>query len=136
MQSNTRTRILMTAAAIMTAPIVAMATPAFASGGGGGHGVTNSGACTNGGHFKLKAKHDDGRIQLEYEVDSNRAGQVWTVVLKDNGVTVFSGSRTTQAPSGSFTVARRIPNRAGLDNVVASAKNAKTGESCVAKASI
>ena len=38
-----------------------------------------------------------------------------------------------QAPSGSFTVARRIPNRAGTDNVVAAAKNAKTGESCVAR---
>src|SRR4029077_1317623 len=99
----------------MPAPIVATATPAFASGGGGGHGVTNSGACTNGGHFKLKAKHDDGRIQLEYEVDSNRAGQVWAVRITDNGAVVVSRNATTAGASGSFTVwedsAERAPRR-------------------------
>jgi len=121
MQINTRTRILMTAAAIMTAPIVATATPAFASGGGGGHGVTNSGACTNGGHFKLKAKHDDGRIQMEYEVDSNRAGQVWAVRITDNGAVVVSRNATTAGASGSFTIEKKIKNRAGSDKIHARA---------------
>jgi hypothetical protein len=121
MQINTRTKLLMTAAAIMTAPVVAAATPAFASGGGGGAGVTASGACTNGGHFKLKAKHDDGKIELEYQVDSNRAGQVWAVRITDNGAVVVSRNATTAGPSGSFTIQKKIKNRAGSDKIKAHA---------------
>ena len=108
--------------------------PAYAS--GGGTQVTHRGTCSASSVSKLALKHDDGRIETEFEVDSNRVGQRWNVVIKDNGVTVFSGARTTTAPSGSFEVERRIPNRAGTDTIVASAKNPATGESCVARASI
>ena len=70
MRNHPRTRLLMTTAAItvgFTAPLLVAATPAFASGGGGG--VSSSGACTGGGHFQLKAKHDDGAIEMEYQVE-------------------------------------------------------------------
>ena len=50
----------------------------------------------------MKAKPDDGRIQLELEIDSNRVGQVWAVGITDNNVRVFSGNRVTTAPSGSI----------------------------------
>ena len=73
MRNHSRTRLLIATAAItagLAAPLVVTATPAFASGGGGG--VSASGACTNGGHFELKAKHDDSGIEMEYQVDSNR----------------------------------------------------------------
>ena len=56
---------------------------------------------------------DDGRIEVGFEVDSNVNGQTWTVRIRDNGDLVFSGSRTTHAPSGSFTVDRRVGNKAG-----------------------
>jgi hypothetical protein len=108
--------------------------PAYAKGGGAK--VTRPGACSARTVSKLAVKHDDGRIETQFEVDSNRVGQRWNVVIKDNGVTVFSGARTTTAPSGSFEVNRRIANRVGTDNVVASAKNPATGESCIARASI
>jgi hypothetical protein len=122
MQNHPRTRRLLTTAALtvgLTAPILVAAAPAFASGGGGG--VRSSGACTNGGHFELKAKHDDGRIEMEYEVDSNRAGQVWTVKITDNGAVVVSRHATTSGPSGSFTVRKNITNRSGLDHIRARA---------------
>jgi hypothetical protein len=113
------TRSITTAvAAVAVIAPVAMAAPASASGGGG---VRVSGSCTGGGVFELKAKHDDGRIEVEYEVDTNRAGQVWSVRLTDNGVTVFSGTAKTIAPSGSFTVRRSIANRAGTDTIRARA---------------
>ena len=80
-----------------------------------------SGSCTNGGHFKLKAKHDDGRIEMEYQVDSNRAGQVWTVRIADSGKVVFSRHVTTAGPSGSFTIRKVIANRPGLDTIHAHA---------------
>ncbi|MCW2529497.1 MAG: hypothetical protein JWM76_4357 [Pseudonocardiales bacterium] len=94
---------------------------AFAKGGGDNKAVESRGACVGGGEFKLKAKHDDGRIEVEYEVDTNKVGQVWTVSLTDNGVTVFSGKRTTLAPSGSFTVEKLIADRAGTDSLKAHA---------------
>ena len=122
MRNHLRTRLLMTTAAItvsLTAPLLVAATPAFASGGGGG--VSSSGACTGGGHFKLQAKHDNGKIELEYEVDSNRAGQVWAVRITDNGAVVVSRHATTAGPSGSFTVRKVIANRPGPDKIRAHA---------------
>jgi hypothetical protein len=121
MQHHLRTRLLITTAAItvsLTAPVLAAATPAFASGGGG---VSASGACTNGGHFKLKAKHDNGKIEMEYQVDSNRAGQVWAVRITDNGAVVVSRHATTAGSSDSFTIRKVIANRVGPDKIRARA---------------
>ena len=121
MRNHRRTRLLLTTAAItasFTAPVLAAASPAFASGGGG---VSSSAACTGGGHFKLKAKHDDGKIEVEYQVDSNRAGQVWAVRITDNGAVVVSRHATTAQPSGSFTIRKHIANRPGPDKIHARA---------------
>jgi hypothetical protein len=99
--------------AALALPTVVLATaPAQASGGGG---VTARGTCGAGVTWKLKAKHDNGRIEVEYEVDSNRVGQLWTVSLTDNTVRVFSGQRRTVAPSGSFSVRVLTTDRAGVD---------------------
>lgn len=121
MQTHSHTRLLMTTAALtlsLAAPLLAAATPAFAS---GGRGVSASGACTNGGHFKLKAKHDDRAIELEYQVDSNRAGQVWKVRITDHGAVAVSRHATTMGPSGSFTIRKVIANRPGPDKIHARA---------------
>jgi hypothetical protein len=136
LSSRTAALGLMSALALGTIASV----PAYAKGGsgsGGGNGdVRVAGKCTAASSSKLKVKNDDGRIEAEFEVDSNRNGQRWNVVLTDNGVTVASGVGVTKAPSGSFEFERRIPNRAGTDTIVATAKNAATGESCTARASI
>jgi hypothetical protein len=78
----------------------------------------------------------DGVIATEFEVDSSRVGKVWNVTINDDGVRVFTASRATTVPSGSFSVERRIPNRVGTDNIVASARNTVTGETCVARVSL
>ena len=78
----------------------------------------------------LKAKSSNGLIEVEFQIDSNRNGQRWTYTIKRNGVLKASGARLTLAPSGSFTVARRISNAAGVDTIVAVAKNSRTGEIC------
>ena len=106
--------------------------PAYAK----GTQVTRRGTCTHASVSKIKLGIDHGVVQTDFEVDSNRVGQRWNVVIKDNGVVAFSGTRVTTAPSGSFTVAKNIANKPGTDNVVATAKNVTTGESCVARASI
>ena len=95
--------------------------------------MRTSGTCSQGATWKLKAKTDDGRLEVELEVDSNRVGQSWSVRLKDNGVLVWSGTRTTLAPSGSFEVERRIANRAGTDTITAYARHAASGQTCSAR---
>ena len=90
------------------------------------------GTCSKGSVWKLKAKADNGRIETELEVDSNRVGQAWSVRLSHNGVLLWSGTRTTVAPSGSFSVGRLVANRAGTDRFTATARTASTGETCTA----
>ncbi|MEP6853835.1 MAG: hypothetical protein ABJA33_00075 [Pedococcus sp.] len=94
--------------------------------------VRASGTCSKGSAWKLKAKADNGRIQTELEVDSNKVGQAWSVRLSDNGVLLWSGQRTTVAPSGSFSLNRLVANRAGTDRITATARTTSTGETCTA----
>jgi len=83
----------------------------------------------------LKAKNSNGLIEVEFAIDSNRNGQRWTYTIRRNGTLKASGSRLTLAPSGSFTVAKRINNAVGVDKIVAVAKNSRTGEVCSATVS-
>ncbi len=96
----------------------------------GGTAVRASGACSVGATWKLKAKPDDGRLEIELEVDTNRVGRTWAVRITDDGTSVFSGSRTTLAPSGSFTVHVRPTNPAGSDVIRARATDTVSGQVC------
>src|SRR4051812_6469710 len=108
-------------ALLLAFPIVLFgsASPALAKGGSGGGDVGDvraSGPCATGS-WELKAKLDNGRIEGEAEIDTNRVGQTWAWRLSDNGVQFASGSGTTAAPSGAFEVRRLTANRAGADVV-------------------
>jgi hypothetical protein len=92
--------------------------------------VIRRGQCTSASTWKLKLSPENGRIEVEFQVDQNRNGRLWHVTLRDNGVLAWKGSRYTQAPTGAFTVRRLIANRAGSDRIVARAVNARTGEVC------
>jgi hypothetical protein len=115
---RTAAALTVTAAALSG---VAMVAPAADAKGGVAPKVA-SGACATGS-WKLKAKPDDGRLEVEYQLDTNRNGQVWSVKITDNTThRVFFANRTTKAPSGSFSVNIRPVNRAGTDHLVATAK--------------
>jgi hypothetical protein len=94
-----------------------------------------AGSCTGSSTAKLKVKHDDGRLETEFEVDQNRNGVQWTVRLKRNGTTVVKTRATTTAPSGSFSVERKIADPAGSDRITAKATS-PSGEVCTASATI
>jgi hypothetical protein len=96
--------------------------------------VVKTGSCSRATDWKLKLKPDNGKIELEYEVDSNHVGQTWQVRITKNGAQIFRGSRRTTAPSGSFTVRRVTSNPAGSDAFRARATNAATGETCTGSA--
>ena len=90
------------------------------------------GSCSGSSSAKLKLSPENGKIEVEFEVDQNRNGVAWTVVLERNGQRVAKLTRTTRAPSGSFEARRVIANSAGAD--VIRAKATRNGESCIAKA--
>lgn len=96
--------------------------------------VIRSGRCSGSARWKLKLKQDDGAIEVEFEVDSNKAGQRWSVALKRAGVSLVTGSRVTRSPSGSFTVERRVSDLSGADTVTGRAKHA--GQVCSGSATL
>jgi hypothetical protein len=111
----------------------ATAASAFAS---GGDDVRKSGACSATGTWKLKAKNDDGALEVEAEVDVNRVGQHWTWRIVDNGTRVANGRAVTVAPSGSFSVNRHIANQAGTDTITFRATNGAGTNTCTGSLSI
>ena len=112
--------------AIATAVAVGIAPAASAK---GGNGVRAAGTCSASSASVLKVKQSNGRLQVEFEVDQNSNGVPWNVQLSRNGKVVFAGVRTTHAPSGSFSLERRIQGGAG-SAIRASASRA--GEVCTA----
>jgi hypothetical protein len=123
---------VMLGAAIAATMIGTAALPATAAAGD----IIRQGSCSGSTDWKLKVKPDNGRIEVEYEVDSNVVGQTWRVRIAKNGTSVFAGSRVTQAPSGSFEVRLRTANGVGVDRFRAAATNPATGETCLGFASI
>ena len=96
--------------------------------------VIRRGACSGRSDWKLKLSDEDGRIEVEFEVDQNVVGDVWRVRIRHDGDLVFSGRRTTTAPSGSFEVRILQRDRAGDDRLRARAVNTETGEVCAGRA--
>ncbi len=92
--------------------------------------IIRRGSCSMRSDWKLKLSPENGRIEVEFEVDQNRNGQRWVVKMKRNGNVFWRGSRTTQPPSGSFEVRRVTRNGAGADRIVARARNVSSGEVC------
>jgi hypothetical protein len=122
-----RTTIKAATAGLLALALVVPGTSALAKDGD----VIRRGACSGPSTWKLKASPENGRIEVELEVDSNVVGQKWNVRLLKNGVAFFTGQRTTVAPSGSFEVRRLTSDPAGTDTIRGRAANPATGEVCV-----
>jgi hypothetical protein len=90
-------------------------------GGGDSNEKRVAGNCTGNATSKLKVKPDNGKLETEFEVDQNRNGVTWKVRFRLNGERVVKTTATTQAPSGSFSVQRRLANGPGSDHVVGKA---------------
>ena len=93
------------------------------------------GKCTRGSTSKLKVKPDNSRLQTEFEVDQNRNGVTWKVTISRNGRLAITTQATTRAPSGSFSVERRLANSAGTDKITAKATS-PSGEICTASITV
>jgi hypothetical protein len=92
--------------------------------------VVRRGNCSRTTDWKVKVGPDNGRLEVEGEIDSNRRGQTWRWRLLHNGSLSASGTRVTQGPSGSFEVRRLMVNLAGTDTITLKARNPRSGETC------
>ncbi len=91
------------------------------------------GTCTSSTTSKLKLSEEDGRIEVEFEVDQNRNGVRWSVVLRRPSTVLVRTTRVTRAPSGSFELRRVVADLAGRDRITARATS-PSGEVCRATA--
>jgi hypothetical protein len=108
---------------------------ALAKHGGDDGARTTRGTCSESSSAKLKVSRDDRRIETEFEVDQNRNGVRWKVVLRRNGKRVVATTATTRAPSGSFELRRMLTDGPGADRVTATATS-PSGETCTARATL
>ena len=92
--------------------------------------VVKRGSCSGASDWKLKASPEDGRIEVEGEVDSNKVGQTWRWRIRHNGSLSDKGTKQTVAPSGSFEVRRVLVNVGGDDRIVFRARNPRSDEVC------
>jgi hypothetical protein len=121
----TRLRIALAAAALAALAAVPLAAAKDGD-------VRVRGACTAASAVKLKLSEEDGRIEVELEVDQNRNGVRWAVVLRRNGSPAARTSAVTRGPSGSFEVRRVLANGPGADRIAAVAT--RRGERCTVAA--
>jgi hypothetical protein len=126
---NMRTLMITLASALVA--LVPLAATATAKDGD----VRVGGSCTGSTSAKIKLSPEDGGIETEFEVDQNRSGVTWKVVLRRNGEVAARGQGTTGGRSGSFELRRVLADGPGADAISARAVS-PTGEVCTAQASI
>jgi len=114
---------------ILTLALLGLAcAPALAKDGD----IERQGSCSGATSAKLKLSPENGRIEVEFEVDQNRSGVRWEVTLKRNGAKVATASRTTGGASGSFELRRVLAGGNGDKFTVRAVS--QSGETCSASA--
>ncbi len=112
--------------ALSGALVLTLASPALANDAD----VIKRGSCSGHSDWKLKASPENGRIEVEGEVDSNVNGQTWRWRMIHNGNVSAKGTATTGGSSGSFEVRRLMVNADGSDQIGWRARNPQSGETC------
>jgi hypothetical protein len=133
---NIRPARLVAGGSAILMSVAMLSVPAGTLARNGAGGVTAVGHCTGASTSKIKLSPDNGRIEVQFEVDQNRNGKLWNVRLIHNGNVFFVGQRRTLAPSGSFELRKFTGNRAGPDTIRGRAHNPVTGETCIATATL
>ena len=73
------------------------------------------GRCARAVWWRMEAKPDDGRVQVEVRVATARTGKRWSWVLAHNGSLSDRGFARTGRPSGSFEIERTAVDVTGPD---------------------
>jgi hypothetical protein len=120
------------ATSVATLAAAALLAPATALANDGD--VERTGRCSSYGRYDLKLSSENRGIEVEFEVDVNRAGQRYRVKMFHNGHRFKAGVFRTRGRSGSFTVRDIEPYRAGPDRFRVRAVRVGGGQRCVGRA--
>ena len=123
-------RRISTAAAAAAAAAMAATVLAPATAEAGERDVREEGRCSQYGRYDLKLSPQNGRIEVEIEVDTNRRGERYRVRLFHDGRRVRNGVFTTRGISGSFTVREVQDDRRGTDRFRLRAVRVGGGNRC------
>jgi hypothetical protein len=96
--------------------------------------VRVAGVCGGTTVATLRAKPDDGRLEVRFKVERAQAGD-WTIVLVHERRVAWRGSALARSGSRSFEVRRWLADLAGADTVVARAWGPR-GVTCRATATV
>lgn len=125
-RSDRRPRRTTFTLAALVALLVGGAAPAVAN----DDDVERRGRCSQGAEWKIKASPEDGRIEVEGEVDSDLTGQTWKWRLFHNESLSAHGIGTADGSSDSYEVSRVMTDLAGTDRFSFRARNTRSGEWC------
>jgi len=106
-----------------------------ARGGDGGAEVRVRGTCGKGATTKLRLRARDGGIKVQFEVDHNRSGVSWRVVLIQDRRVVWRGRARTRGAGDAFEIERRLRDLPGADRVTGRAWG-PGGITCAASATL
>lgn len=104
---------------------VATFSPAFAKTGD----IIKRANCPGSAKSKLKASPENGRIEVEYEIDDAVAGERWQIILKKGNRRIFKGVRTVNK-AREIHLRKVIRNEPGTERISAKARNLDTGGRC------
>lgn len=93
-----------------------------------------TGECTGSSAVTLRLRADDDAIRVELELDTERRGSRWAVILLHERRIVFRGTLRTGS-SGSLRLRRTVPDWFGRDAFVARAAGPRA-EACRASAAL
>ncbi len=119
------------AVALTVVAALALAVPAASAKDGD---VIRRGGCTGSSDWKLKLSPEDGRIEVEFEVDQNQVGDRWRVRIRHEGQVALRTRARTRGASGSFEIRTVVDDLNGPDRIRARARNVSTGEVCAGTA--
>jgi hypothetical protein len=90
------------------------------------------GSCSSGARYDYEVEKDDGRFEVNFEVDSNRTNEQWRIQLWQDGKRYYSAVRTTDH-EGEADAEQNRPNTRGKDHFKARAVSLSSGEVCTVK---
>lgn len=91
--------------------------------------VERRGRCSQGAEWKVKASPEDGRIEVEGEVEGGAMSGRWRWRLFHNDSLSARGTRS-YGSDGSMEVRRVMTDLAGTDTFSFRARNRRSGEWC------
>ena len=113
-------------AAVATAVLSLAAPPALAR---NNDDRERRGSCSGSTDWKVKVGPENGRLEVEGEIDSSRRGQTWRWRLYHNGSLSAYGLRTSS--SSSYKIRRISVDLRGTDRFTLRARNTRNNELCV-----